>query len=74
MSANDPNNPQASAESDPPIIVHGGSVQVDVPVNFIDQGGKKFKNDKVTLVSLQINEDTPIPLNKGDRITITYKS
>ena len=72
MSSNDPNDPQ-TATSDPPIIVHGGSVAVDVPANFIDQGGKKFKNDKVTLVSLQINEDTPIPLNKGDRITITYK-
>jgi hypothetical protein len=67
------NDPQASASSDPPIIVHGGSVAVDVPPNFVDQGDKKFKNEKVTLVSLQINEDTPIPLNKGDRITITYK-
>jgi hypothetical protein len=67
------NDPQASASSDPPIIVHGGSVRVDVPAGFIDEGGKKFKNDKVTLDTLQINEDTPIPLNKGDRITITYK-
>lgn len=66
------NDPQA-AESDPPIIVHGGSVSVDVPPNFQDLGDKKFKNDKVTLDTLQINENTPIQLNKGDRITITYK-
>lgn len=73
MSSNDPNDPQASASSDPPIIVHGGSVAVDVPASFQDEGGKKFKNDKVQLVSLQINEDTPIALNKNDKITITYK-
>jgi hypothetical protein len=68
------NDPQA-AVSDPPIIVHGGgSVDVDVPDSFTAQGnGKNFKNANVNLVSLQINEDTPIPLNKGDRITITYK-
>lgn len=67
---------QAAATSDPPIIVQGGgSVEVDVPTGFNAQAttGKKFKNDKVNLVSLQINEDTPIPLNKGDRITITCK-
>ena len=67
------NDPQASTTSDPPIIVHGGSVAVDVPDSFTDQGGKKFKYDKVPLDTLQINEDTPIKLNKGDTITITYK-
>jgi hypothetical protein len=45
-----------------------------VPYGFNDQGGgKKFKNEKVNLVSLQINEDTPITLNKNDKIKITYK-
>ncbi len=67
---------QAAATSDPPIIVQGGgSVEVDVPIGFNAQvsTGKKFKNDKVNLVSLQINEDEPIALNKDDRITITYR-
>ena len=76
MSANDPYDPQAAAESDPPIIVHGsGSIDIDVPPGFEQQlgTGKKFKNEKVHLVSLQINEDTPIPLKKDDKITITYK-
>ncbi|HEV7905866.1 MAG TPA: hypothetical protein VGO96_18650 [Pyrinomonadaceae bacterium] len=75
MSTNDPNYPQtAPAASDPPIIVHGGSVSVDVPPGFdAPAGSKKYKNDKVQLVSLQINEDTPIQLNKDDKITITYK-
>lgn len=75
MSANDPYDPQVT-ESDPPIIVHGsGSVDIDVPPGFDQQPGtgKKFKNEKVHLVSLQINEDTPIALNKGDKITINYK-
>jgi hypothetical protein len=74
MSTNDPNAPQTSATSDPPIIVHGGSVEIEVPASFTGLGiSKKFKNDKVTLVSLQINEDTPITLNQGDKISITYK-
>ena len=67
------NDPQTSATSDPPIIVHGGSVQVDVPPDFVDQGGKKFKNDKVTLETLQINNGPVTTLNKDDVITITYK-
>jgi hypothetical protein len=78
MSNYDPNNPQA--ESDPPIIIQGGnSVEIDVPDSFtatLDSApgnGKKFKNGNVHLDSLQINEDTPIQLNKGDKITITYK-
>jgi hypothetical protein len=69
------NEPMA-AESDPPIIIQGGgSVDIDVPTGFNAQleGGKNFKNEKVNLVSLQINEDTPIPLNKTDKIKITYK-
>jgi hypothetical protein len=63
------------AAIDPPIIVQGGgSVEVDVPDGFnAPSNGRKFKNDKVNLVSLQINEDTPITLNKDDTITITYK-
>lgn len=67
------NNPQTDV--DPPIIVQGGgSVDIDVPAGFTaPTGSKKFKNDKVNLVSLQINEDTPITLNKGDKIRITYK-
>jgi hypothetical protein len=68
------NDPQAAA-SDPPILIQGGgSIDIDVPAGFTEQGGtKRFKNDKVNLVSLQINEDTPITLNKDDKITITYK-
>jgi len=69
-------NPQpAAAEVDPPIIVQGGgSVDIDVPAGFnAPSGGKKFKNDKANLDTLQINTDTPIKLNKGDKITITYK-
>jgi hypothetical protein len=80
MSDNDPNNTQAAAASDPPIIIQGGnSVEVDVPDGFTAElsstsgNGKKFKNGNVHLYSLQINTNTPIQLNKGDRITITYK-
>ncbi len=66
-----------TAESDPPIIVQGGgSIDVQVPDGFNQQptgNGKNFKNDKVNLVSLQIDEQTPIPLNKNARITIIYK-
>ncbi len=71
MSENQP----LTAPSDPPIIVQGGgSVDVEVPDGFNQQGsGKNFKNDKVNLVSLQIDEQTPIPLNKNARITILYK-
>lgn len=67
---------QAAAASDPPIIIQGGgSVEVDVPASFnaLLSGGKKFKNDNVHLVSLQIDENTPITLNKNSKITITYK-
>ena len=72
-------------EGDRPIIIQGGgSVDITVPGNFTDQasigylqadGGKEknFKNGNVHLVSLQIDEDTPIPLNKNARITINYK-
>ena len=66
------NEPIPAAESDPPIIIHGGgSVDIDVPANFYDTGtGKKFKNDKVNLVSLQIDEEEPIALKKNSKITI----
>lgn len=80
MSDNDPNNTQQAAASDPPIIIQGGSsVEIDVPDTFtatLSSGSgnsKKFKNGNVHLESLQINSNTPITLNKGDRITITYK-
>jgi hypothetical protein len=71
MSDNDPQ----TAASDPPILIQGGgSIEIDVPASFQEQGGaKRFKNEQVNLVSLQINEDTPIQLNKGDKISITYK-
>ena len=79
MSDNDPNNTQAAA-SDPPIVIQGGnSVEVDVPDTFTPSANagsgnsKKYKNGNVHLESLQINSDTPITLNKGDTITITYK-
>ena len=72
-------------EGDRPIIVQGGgSVSIIVPPNFTEQaasgyqqagGGneKDFKNGNVNLVSLQIDEDTPIPLNRNSKITIIYK-
>lgn len=64
----------AAAASDPPIIIQGGSVQVDVPPGFTEQAGdKKFKNDQVHLVSLQIDDNPPIALNKNSKITITYR-
>jgi hypothetical protein len=66
-------NPQPAAAVDPPIIVQGGgSVEVDVPAGFTGGTGKKFKNANVNLVSIQINEDAPIPLSAGDKISITY--
>jgi|GEM_PF-2561885 len=72
-------------EGDRPIIIQGGgSVEITVPPNFTDQAGsgyqqadsgneKKFKNANVNLVSLQIDENTPIPLNRNSKITIIYK-
>ncbi|HEX8456988.1 MAG TPA: hypothetical protein VF656_06810 [Pyrinomonadaceae bacterium] len=76
-------NPLA-AEGDPPIIIHGGSVEITVPPNFtaeVTSGyqdatagkEKKFKNGNVQLLSLQIDDNEPIPLNKNSKITITYK-
>lgn len=80
MSDNDPNDTQQATASDPPIIIQGGSsVEVDVPDTFtaiLSSGSgnsKKFKNGNVHLESVQINTNTPITLNKGDKITITYK-
>jgi hypothetical protein len=65
-------------EGDRPIIIQGGSsVDIFVPDNFIEQPvtnrQKDFKNDNVSLASLQIDEGTPIPLNKDSKITINYK-
>lgn len=72
-------------EGDRPIIVQGGgSVNIIVPPNCTDQAasrkhqagdgnGKDFKNGNVNLVSLQIDENTPIPLNRNSKITIIYK-
>jgi hypothetical protein len=68
------NEQQAAQTSDPPIIIQGGgSVEVDVPTSFTERTGKKFKNDNVNLISLQIDENTPITLNKNSKITITYR-
>jgi hypothetical protein len=78
-------DPNPLAEGDPPIIVQGGgSVNIIVPPNFSEQTisaylkagsghGKDFKNGNVHLVSLQIDENTPIPLNRDSKITITYE-
>ena len=70
-------DPQAT-EGDPPIIVQGGgSVNIIVPSTFNEQAAtekeKDFKNDNVSLLSLQIDGNTPIPLNKNSKITINYK-
>ena len=72
------NEQQAAATSDPPIIIQGGgSVSITVPPKFKEKGtsakGKDFKDDTGDLATLQINEDTPITLNRTDKITITYK-
>ena len=79
-------NPNLPAdEGDRPIIIQGGgSVNIIVPPNFTEQAGsgyqqagsgngKDFKNGNVNLVSLQIDENTPIPLNRTSKITIIYK-
>lgn len=63
---------------DPPIIIQGGSsVSIIIPSTFNEQASsmkeKDFKNDNVNLISLQIDENTPITLDKNSRITITYK-
>jgi hypothetical protein len=72
----DPN--QRPPEGDPPIIIQGGgSVNIIVPAGFSEQtgsgNGKDFKNGNVSLVSLQIDSDTPITLNKNSTITIVYR-
>ena len=63
---------------DPPIIVHGGgSVDVDLPPKFKEQSsgaqGKKFKSDTNNLVSIQIDDGKPIPVNKNSKITINFE-
>ena len=68
----------APAESDPPILIQGGgSISITVPPRFREHGnsdkGKDFKDDTGNLYTLQINEDTPITLNRTDTITIRYK-
>jgi hypothetical protein len=77
-------DPIPFVEGDRPIIIQGGgSVDIFVPSNFKEQpddgkyqqaGGapkpKDFKNPAVNLVSLQIDEGTPIILNKNSKITI----
>lgn len=69
---------QPQAEGDPPIIIQGSSsVDITVPPNFTEQPSeekqKNFKKDNVHLVSLQIDENTPIALNKNSKITIIYR-
>ena len=71
-------NDDQLTEIDPPIIVQGGgSIEITVPPKFKDKGaspkGRHYKDDVVELVSVQINTNTPIALNAGDRITIIYK-
>lgn len=75
--ASDPPIIIQGAASDPPIIIQGGgSISMNVPPKFKEKGstanGKDFKDDTGNLVSIQINEDTPIKLNKDDKITINY--
>lgn len=81
----DPNLP--AAEGDPPIIIQGGgSVNIVVPTSFTEEtsggsyqqaaretGGKDFKNGNVHLVSLQIDDGTPISLTPNSKITINYR-
>jgi hypothetical protein len=65
-------------EGDPPIIITGGgSINVAIPNTFTERAHsekeKDFKNDNVNLISVQIDENPPITLNKNSKITITYK-
>jgi hypothetical protein len=72
------NVPGPGGGSDPPIIVQGGgSVHMDMPHGFKDNGAdadhKKYKHDTGDLAELVIDNGTPIPLNKNSRIEIRYK-
>ncbi|HEY0084064.1 MAG TPA: hypothetical protein VGB61_14900 [Pyrinomonadaceae bacterium] len=72
----DPNPP--APDGDPPIIITGGgSINVVIPATFTEQAHsekqKDFKNDNVNLISVQIDDNPPITLNKNSKITITYK-
>lgn len=74
----DNDNETDLTDIDPPIIVQGGgSIEITVPDKFKEKGttttGKHFKGELVELVSVQINTNTPIALDKDDKITIIYK-
>jgi hypothetical protein len=63
---------------DPPIIISGGgSVHMDMPHGFKDNGTdadhKKYKHDTGDLAELVIDNGAPIPLKKDSRIEIRYK-
>jgi hypothetical protein len=64
--------------SDPPIIVQGGgSIHMDMPHGFKDNGTdtdhKKYKHDTGDLAELVIDNGAPIPLKKDSRIEIRYR-
>lgn len=59
------------AEGDPPIIVSGGSVMLDVPAGFTEGKPKKFKHPgKLDHI---IIDGKSQPLNRNSRIEIHYK-
>jgi hypothetical protein len=69
-------NPQ-DLVTDPPIVVQGGgSVNLDLPPQFKENGnnpnGKKFRSEK-NLASIEIDGGKPIPLNENSRIVIRFK-
>lgn len=71
------NEPQA-AEADPPIIIQGGgSVDLDLPVQYKEKSKdskyKKYKSDTGNLASIQIDGGKPISLNKKSKIIINFE-
>jgi len=64
-------------DNDRPIIVQGGgSVNLDLPPQFKENGndpnGRKFRSEK-NLATIQIDGGKPIPLNENSEIIIRFK-
>jgi hypothetical protein len=61
---------------EPPIIIQGGgSVFLNIPTKFkekgTNKGGGKYKNDTQNLISIQIDNREPIPLDADSTIVIS---
>ena len=73
MSDNEP----LAAESDPPIIIQGGgSVELDLPVQYKEKSKdskyKKYKSDTGNLASIEIDGQS-YSLTPKSRIVINFK-